>query len=110
VFLAQHKVDGGLYAIKKVRLYKPEDNERIIKEVQFLFKLHNLHIVRYYQSWREFITDPDEIRDLNFTDTESEGEEEKQEVRKPPKKKKDETTIVYADSADEEYFLDDDDL
>ena len=75
-------MDGGLYAIKKVRLYKPEDNERIIKEVQFLFKLHNLHIVRYYQSWREFITDPDEIRDLNFTDTEPEDEEE---VKEPPR-------------------------
>ena len=73
--------------------------------------MHNLHIVRYYQSWREFITDPDEIRDLNFTDTESEGEEEKQEpVKKVEPRKKKEETIIYPDSADEEYFLDDEDL
>ncbi len=73
--------------------------------------MHNLHIVRYYQSWRELITDPDEIRDLNFTDTESEGEEEKQEpVKKVEPRKKKEETIIYPDSADEEYFLDDEDL
>jgi eukaryotic translation initiation factor 2-alpha kinase 4 len=72
VFCARHKVDGGIYAIKKVRLYQNDsaENERIIREVQVLFRLHNEHIVRYYQSWREFISDPKEIKDLEFSDEE----------------------------------------
>ena len=76
MFRARHKVDGGLYAIKKVRLYRNDlkENERIIREVQVLFRLHNNHIVRYYQSWREFISDPTEIEDLNFSDEDSDQE------------------------------------
>jgi len=50
VFLARHKIDKNIYAIKKVRLYRKnkEENERIKREVTVLSRLHNQHIVRYF--------------------------------------------------------------
>jgi serine/threonine protein kinase len=43
VFLARHKIDKNIYAIKKVRLYRrdQEENERIKREVTVLSRLHN---------------------------------------------------------------------
>ena len=43
VFLARHKIDKNIYAIKKVRLYRrdKDENERIKREVTVLSRLHN---------------------------------------------------------------------
>lgn len=50
VFKARHKIDRNIYAIKKVRLYRTneEENERIKREVTVISRLHNQHIVRYF--------------------------------------------------------------
>ena len=33
-----------------------------------LSRLHNQHIVRYFQAWIEWVDDPQEIKDLNFSE------------------------------------------
>jgi translation initiation factor 2-alpha kinase 4 len=44
VFTARHRVDGNIYAIKKIKLankQNSEENRRIRREVQFLSELNN---------------------------------------------------------------------
>ncbi len=50
VFKARNKLDGNMYAIKRVKLdYKfPAHCERIIREVTSLSKLYHPNIVRYF--------------------------------------------------------------
>lgn len=50
VFKARHKIDGNIYAIKKVKLsnYDEEENDRVKREVNINSRLHNLYIVRYF--------------------------------------------------------------
>ena len=51
VFKAQHRIDGNIYAIKKIKLEsKPnsEENKRIRREVTYLSSLNNQYIVRYF--------------------------------------------------------------
>lgn len=72
VFLARHKIDKNIYAIKKVRLFRKnkEENDRIKREVTVLSRLHNQHIVRYFQAWIEYIDDPKEIEEFKSSDDE----------------------------------------
>eukprot|EP00347_Sterkiella_histriomuscorum_P020704 403336798 len=81
VYKARHKFDRNIYAIKKVKLYKhdEEENDRIKREVTVISKLHNQHIVRYFQAWLEHIEDEKEIKELAFSDSEVEEEDEKYE-------------------------------
>ena len=78
VYKARHKFDRNIYAIKKVKLYKhdEEENERIKREVIVISKLHNQHIVRYFQAWLEIIEDEKEIQELAFSDSEVEEDED----------------------------------
>ncbi|KAI8390963.1 kinase-like domain-containing protein [Radiomyces spectabilis] len=55
VVKARNKLDGRLYAIKKIRL-DPRDSEdirKILREVQTLSSLHHQYVVRYYTTWFE---------------------------------------------------------
>ncbi|CDW86336.1 eukaryotic translation initiation factor 2alpha kinase [Stylonychia lemnae] len=78
VFKARHKIDRNIYAIKKVRLFRrdEEENERIKREVTVISRLHNQHIVRYFQAWVECIDDEKEINELDFSDSEVDEEDE----------------------------------
>ncbi|KAH7681285.1 Non-specific serine/threonine protein kinase protein [Dioscorea alata] len=59
VVLCKNKLDGRLYAVKKIRLKdkSPHVNDKILREVATLSRLQHQHIVRYYQAWYE--TGPD---------------------------------------------------
>ncbi len=50
VFRARHKLDGHIYAIKKIKLSntKPEENRRIKREVTYQADLQSPYIVRYF--------------------------------------------------------------
>lgn len=55
VVKAKNRLDGRLYAIKKIRL-DPRDSEdlrKILREVQTLSSLHHQYVVRYYATWFE---------------------------------------------------------
>lgn len=55
VIKARNRLDGRLYAIKKIRL-DPRDTEdlrKILREVQTLSSLHHQYVVRYYATWFE---------------------------------------------------------
>lgn len=56
VWMAQNKLNGITYAIKKIRL---NDNfksyERMLREIKNLARLEHNNIVRYYSSWIEYV-------------------------------------------------------
>ncbi|ORY26095.1 kinase-like protein [Neocallimastix californiae] len=55
VVKARNRLDGRVYAIKKVKL-DPKDseyNKKILREVTTLSRLHHEYVVRYYQAWFE---------------------------------------------------------
>ena len=77
MFKAQHRIDGNIYAIKKIKLEsKPDsvENKRIRREVTYLSALNNPYIVRYFQTWVETETDPKKIAE--FEDIEDEYDSE----------------------------------
>ncbi|KAM0940124.1 putative protein kinase PEK-GCN2 family [Dioscorea sansibarensis] len=55
VVLCKNKLDGRLYAVKKIRLKdkSPHVNDKILREVATLSRLQHQHVVRYYQAWYE---------------------------------------------------------
>ena len=58
---ARHRLDGNIYAIKKIKLsdkLNSEENKRIRREITYLSSLNNQYIVRYFQTWVEQETDP----------------------------------------------------
>ncbi|KAG0168524.1 hypothetical protein DFQ29_010105, partial [Apophysomyces sp. BC1021] len=80
VVKSKNRLDGRLYAIKKIRL-DPRDSEdlrKILREVQTLSSLHHQYVVRYYATWFE---DEDGTSwkgsdDESFTEDESESDYE----------------------------------
>ena len=82
VYKARHRLDGNVYAIKKVKLsnkLNSEENTRIRREVTYLSGLNNQYIVRYFQTWVEHETDPDiiaEFQDEEEYDDESYDDED----------------------------------
>lgn len=78
VIKARNRLDGRLYAIKKVRL-DPRDSEdlrKILREVHSLSSLHHQYVVRYFATWFE---DEDgsgfkDSDDESFSEGESESE------------------------------------
>lgn len=88
MYKARHKLDGNIYAIKKIKLQKDinsEENKRIRREITYLSGLNNRYIVRYFQTWVERETDPDKIalfqdEDDEYYDEEEESEEESFEM------------------------------
>lgn len=71
VVLCRNKLDGRLYAMKKIRLNDRSPlNNKILREVATLSRLQHHHIVRYYQAWFETV-----VGILNVgSDLESSGE------------------------------------
>ena len=54
VYKVMHKLDGNIYAIKKIVVNLEDLNDKkILKEVSLLSKLNHPNIVRYHQSWLE---------------------------------------------------------
>lgn len=68
VFRAKHRVDGQVYAIKKVplspkRLQRLQEGglqelDHILKEIRTLARLEHANVVRYYGAWAEFTDFP----------------------------------------------------
>ena len=86
MYKARHKLDGNIYAIKKIKLQKDmnsEENKRIRREITYLSGLNNRYIVRYFQTWVERETDPEVIaefvgeEDDEYYDEEEGGESER---------------------------------
>jgi hypothetical protein len=55
----RNKLDGRDYALKRIRLHPTDQrlNDRIVREVTVLSRLHHEHVVRYYNAWTETDTD-----------------------------------------------------
>ena len=52
VVKARNKLDGGLYAIKKIK-QAPQLLDQVISEVMLLNRLNHPYVVRYYSAWIE---------------------------------------------------------
>ncbi|ELU43949.1 other/PEK/GCN2 protein kinase [Rhizoctonia solani AG-1 IA] len=52
VVKAQNKLDGRIYAVKKIRL-RGADDAKIYREITALSRLSHRYIVRYYTAWLE---------------------------------------------------------
>lgn len=52
VVKAKNKLDGILYAIKKIRM-NAKELTKVVREVTTLSKLNHQYVVRYYQAWLE---------------------------------------------------------
>ncbi|RZC35247.1 Pkinase, RWD and/or tRNA-synt His domain containing protein [Asbolus verrucosus] len=67
VIKARNNLDGGYYAIKRIKL-NPKNrqlNKKIVREVKLLSRLNHENIVRYYNSWIETtFTFTDNIEEL----------------------------------------------
>ena len=51
VYKARHRLDGNIYAIKKIKLQKDmnsEENKKIRREITYLSGLNHKNIVRYF--------------------------------------------------------------
>lgn len=63
---ARNKLDGRIYAIKKV-LFAGTDRrymDRVLREVMTLSRLSHRHVVRYYQAWLD-TADEDDLLDVD---------------------------------------------
>ncbi|KAI4686235.1 hypothetical protein J4E81_008586 [Alternaria sp. BMP 2799] len=68
VFKAKHKLDGSLYAVKRIPVspsrvariqeHGPEELESMLEEVRSLARFDHNNIVRYHNAWLEFTTIP----------------------------------------------------
>ncbi|KAJ8673725.1 hypothetical protein QAD02_004987, partial [Eretmocerus hayati] len=69
VLKVRNKLDGGIYAIKRIEL-NPKNkqlNRKITREVKLLSRLNHENVVRYYNSWIESATLDDTTRHSKFT-------------------------------------------
>lgn len=53
VVKARNKLDGGVYAIKKVKQDSAAQLEQVLSEVMLLHRLNHAYVVRYYTAWVE---------------------------------------------------------
>ncbi len=76
VIRVKNRLDGRLYAVKKVLLdsWDQKANGKILREVTTLSRLHHQHVVRYFQAWIEG-TEQEEIEALLARAQEHEGED-----------------------------------
>lgn len=72
VYVCRKKIDGRLYAIKKVVMTESQ-SEKVLREVQTLAALNHKNIVRYYDAWVEHGCE-EELR--SFIDSETNEDEE----------------------------------
>lgn len=69
VLKVKNKLDGGIYAIKRIELNpkKKQLNKKITREVKLLSRMNHENVVRYYNSWIESATLDDPTRHSRFT-------------------------------------------
>jgi eukaryotic translation initiation factor 2-alpha kinase 4 len=70
---AKNKLDGRIYAIKKIRLRQRENDDKIFREVTALAKLSHRFIVRYYTSWIEIADGSGSTSEDDSDTSESQG-------------------------------------
>ena len=87
VYRAENKIDGKIYAIKKIPIFKRAESEegkkeieRILREVRIISMFNNKNIVRYYSTWIEY--DEKEKYEELEEETEQIEEKERKIVRK----------------------------
>ncbi|XP_021573771.1 interferon-induced, double-stranded RNA-activated protein kinase-like [Carlito syrichta] len=56
VFKAKHRIDGKIYAIKRIKYF----DERVKREVSTLAELNHVNIVRYFACWEGIDYDPED--------------------------------------------------
>lgn len=66
VFKARHKLDGFIYAVKRIPVsptklarvqeHGPEELESMLEEVRSLARFEHMNVVRYHNAWLEFTT------------------------------------------------------
>lgn len=97
VYRVKHRLDGGIYAIKKIIINYGNPTERkMLKEVSLLSKLNHPNIVRYYQSWLEDVASLEElVEDMSFADEQDKIDELKSIYR------------VWRDENNDVFFRDD---
>jgi len=61
VMKARNKIDGGIYAIKKIKSESRDQLEQVLSEVMLLQRLNHAYVVRYYSAWVENLTTADSI-------------------------------------------------
>ncbi|XP_053995290.1 eIF-2-alpha kinase GCN2 isoform X3 [Hylaeus anthracinus] len=69
VLKVKNKLDGGIYAIKRIEL-NPKNkqlNRKITREVKLLSRMNHENVVRYYNSWIESATITDEVEEKYTT-------------------------------------------
>ncbi|KAJ9081659.1 hypothetical protein DSO57_1012327 [Entomophthora muscae] len=55
-WMAQNKLNGIMYAIKKIRLREDfRSYDKMLREIKNLARLEHTNIVRYYSSWVEYV-------------------------------------------------------
>ncbi|XP_011860322.1 PREDICTED: eukaryotic translation initiation factor 2-alpha kinase 4 [Vollenhovia emeryi] len=69
VLKVRNKLDGGIYAIKRIELNpkKKQLNKKITREVKLLSRMNHENVVRYYNSWIESATLDDSVSHSRFT-------------------------------------------
>ena len=66
---ARKKLDGHIYAIKKITQKSSASLTEVLKEVRLLSQLSHPYVVRYYNTWTEEVPDTSETDDdLTTTD------------------------------------------
>lgn len=63
VVKARNKLDGRIYAIKKIKFGRTDRRfvEKVLREVITLSRLHHKHVVRYYQAWIDIADEDDDF-------------------------------------------------
>lgn len=78
VLKVKNKLDGGIYAIKRIEL-NPKNkqlNKKITREVKLLSRMNHENVVRYYNSWIESATITDAVEeDVSVTPTEQKSQD-----------------------------------
>ncbi|PSK56571.1 hypothetical protein B9Z65_6195 [Elsinoe australis] len=71
VVKARNKIDGGIYAIKKIKSESRTQLEQVLSEVMLLHRLNHPYVVRYYSAWVEDAPDAP-ITDSSITTSQEE--------------------------------------
>lgn len=66
VVKARNRIDGRLYALKKIRVDPRDQIQKLLREVQALSRLFHKYVVRYYQAWFEHVEGEPGSRNTDF--------------------------------------------
>ncbi|CAB3984769.1 eIF-2-alpha kinase GCN2-like [Paramuricea clavata] len=76
----RNKLDGRLYAIKKILLKSEKEEGSVIQEVELVSSLNHKNVVRYYGSWIEVAEAPESETSSNETKSSTTEEKQKSAV------------------------------